>query len=112
MTNLRIMYLRDSSGRPLGCLAIRLIRSRGVAEYQYSVQNPVDDYERVLGRQLAIGRMVESPFTAKISKNASMHEVSHAVMSDLIACKGTPTRAVKAAQNWLQTARSSELIVD
>lgn len=109
---MRIMYLRDSQDRPVGCLAIRLIRSRGIAEYNYTVQNPVDDFDRTLGRQLAIGRMVEKPKTVKIGKDANMHEISHAVMSDLVSTKGTPTRAVKAAQHWLLSCNVPNLAVD
>jgi hypothetical protein len=110
MNNMRIMYLRDSSDRPVGCLAIRLIRSRGVAEYNYSVQNPVDNFERAMGRQLAIGRMVEAPLSVRISKNVDMHQVSLAVMTDLSSTKGAPTRAVKAAQQWLKNNAAQSLI--
>lgn len=112
MTNMRIMYLRDSSDRPVGCLAIRLIRSRGVAEYNLSVQNPVDNFERAMGRQLAIGRMVESPLSVRISKSADMHQVSHAVMNDIVATKGAPTRAVKAAQQWLKNNAAATFIAE
>lgn len=119
MNNVRIMYLRDNANRPVACLAITFQRSRGEVLYNYTVQNPVDSYDKMLGRQLAIGRMVETPFKVKVNKEANMHEVSYAVLTDMVSpagAKTTPTRAYKAAQRWLndveQGANSFEIFCE
>ena len=98
---IRVTYLRDEVQRPIGCVVIQLHRAKGLIDYQYTVQNPRDDFNRKIGRQLAIGRLVEDPISIIINKDADMHDISHAVMSDLLLAKDTPTRAFKAAKSWL-----------
>lgn len=102
MNNVRIMFLRDHNWHPVGCLAIKLDRSKGRVEYQVSVLNPQDRFNRAVGRQLAIGRLIENPLTVKVGKDASMHDISKAVLKDLKTQKNVlPSRAVKAANMWL-----------
>jgi hypothetical protein len=108
----RIMYLRNNKKQPIGCLAVKLDRAKGLAFYNFSIQNPIDDFDRSIGRQLALGRMVESPLSVKIEKDANMHEVSYSIMTDLIKRDVSPIRAVKAAKHWLKLLRTSELIID
>lgn len=97
----RVMYLRSMDGRPVGCLAIVVNRQAGELSYQLSVLNPADRFDRKVARQLALGRLLEVPKTIKIAKNATMHDISRAVMTALVNTKGTPTRAAKAAKFWL-----------
>ena len=59
--NRRVMYLRDSSYTPVGCVAISVSKNRKQVRYQYSVLNPSDDFERSLARHIALGRLVEKP---------------------------------------------------
>lgn len=107
----RIMFLRNAPhpdhrlGSPCGCLAISVDRRNHRLSYQYSVLNPADQFNRKLARQLAIGRLVESPITIACprSENLSMHNISWIVMSHLAGSKA-PVRAIKAANNWLDAA--------
>lgn len=106
MNNVRHMFLRDASYNPVGCLAIQLDRRNHRLNYQFSVLNPRDAFNRKLARQLALGRLVEEPFRVNLPRNreVSMHDVTHAVMFHLLNNGKAPTRAVKAAKFWLETA--------
>lgn len=101
MTDYRIQFLRDASFHPVGCVAISVNRLRGELQYQYSVLNPSDDFNRKLARQLALGRLVENPIKLPLSRDANMHEISTVVMTDLEHSDNAPSRAVKAAKLWL-----------
>jgi hypothetical protein len=107
--NNRIMFLRDASGMPCGCLAINLDRKNRKLKYQYSVLNPADYFDRKTARVLALGRLLDSPVSVPLSrtKEVSMHEVSSTVMNHLVA-SSAPSRAVKAAKLWLETKYSTE----
>ncbi len=102
----RIMYLRDRSANPVGCIAIKLLNhgelNRCLIMYQTSVLNPLDRFDRPLARQLALGRMVEKPLTVRVPADPSMHEVTSAVMRDIASDSGQPTRARLAARRWLR----------
>ena len=97
----RIMFLRDPNYQPVGCLAIRINPRTKFVEYQLSVLNPVDAFDRALARQLASGRLTESPITLRVPANPSMFDISVAVMRDLSNTKSAPSRARKAAKRWL-----------
>ncbi len=98
--NYRITYLRSMNGQPIGCLSISLKDSK-TAQYQISVLNPLDKFNRKVARQLAIGRLVESPFTVQIPKNASRHDIMASVMKHIVSHKDLPSRARKAARFWI-----------
>lgn len=101
MSQRRVMFLRNYAGTPIGCVAIVLHRSQGVVEYQTSVLNPVDRFNRAVARQLAYGRLVEQPLSVPVKKECSMHDVSYAVMSGIASNPNLPSRAIKAAKLWL-----------
>lgn len=96
------MYLRAENGHPVGCLAIQLNRSNGTASYQLSVLNPRDRFNRAVARQLALGRLLEEPLKVSVHSEATMHDISEAVMKDIVAYKDAPARAVKSAKLWLR----------
>lgn len=100
--NSRIMFLRDANYRPVGCMAISIDSRNHRLNYQYSVLNPVDKFDRKMARHLALGRLVETPITVPLPRNGevSMHLISECVMAHL-AGSNAPSRAVKAAQLWL-----------
>lgn len=103
--SIRIMFLRDRQGLPVGCVAISVDRKNREVSYQYSVLNPIDSFDRRLARQLAIGRLIEKPITTPLYRGeVNMHIISDIVLSDLARSKTAPTRAVKAARLWLDTA--------
>ena len=98
--NFRIMFLRDDRFQPVGCIAINLTKG-GQVSYQVSVLNPVDNFDRKVARQLAIGRLIEKPIFANI-ESRSMFDISTVVMQSIVSSKHFPARAVKAARNWLK----------
>lgn len=109
---IRFMFLRDRRNSPVGCLAITVSSDMTVVNYQYSVLNPVDGFNRSLARELAAGRLVTKPIV--IGKGDSflpsgsykfrgMHDITRAVMSHLATDAHAPKRASKAAELWLDT---------
>lgn len=100
----RVMFLRDKSGNPVGCLAILINPSTRHVEYQFSVVNMAQDtFNRETARQLALGRLAEKPLIVRLQeKNLNMYDISRAVMKSLSRRKWAPSRAVKAAKLWLK----------
>lgn len=99
--NSRIMFLRDTKGHPVGCVAINVDLKNHRLSYQMSTLNPCDRFDRKLARHLALGRLVEIPIKVSLPRNKlSCHEISMAVMIDL-ATSNAPSRMVKAAQQWI-----------
>lgn len=104
----RIMYLRSETGHPVGCMAIQLNRHDGTLSYQLSVLNPRDQFNRAVARQLALGRLLEEPLKVKIDRESTMHDISEAVMKDIVSFKDAPARAIKAAKLWLKQSNSTK----
>jgi hypothetical protein len=113
--NDRIMFLRKSyyvspqthtvvAGNPVGCVAIRLHKNKRSAEYQISVLNPLDRFDRAMARQLALGRLAEAPITVRLSVGApaTMEEVTRTVMLNISVDTHAASRARKAAKLWLK----------
>lgn len=111
----RTMFLRDNytlsavpgekdivAGNPVGCIAIKVHENRRSAEYQVSVLNPLDRFDRAIARQLALGRLAEAPFTVRLPSNASMYDITLAVMSDINLDESAPSRARRAAKLWIK----------
>jgi hypothetical protein len=98
---MKIMYLRDNGGRPVGCIIIGKNMSTQTFEYQFSVLNPVETFNRNRGRAVASGRLLKKPIPINVPSPASMHDITFAVMTSIAATKGAPTRAVNAAKSWL-----------
>ena len=97
----RIMYLRDATYHPVGCIAMVIDRTKERAEYQVSVLNPQDQFDRKTARLLCLERLVDHPITVRITGNGSFHTIAQAVMEDLIKSK-CPSRAVRAAKLWMR----------
>ncbi len=118
----RFQYLRNRDGQPVGCVAIKTsVGDFGLqVEYQVSVLNPVDRFDRTLARSIAVERLKKRPTVIQkmLGVNATMHQITSAVMTHLaktpleqkVAGVGTdwyvqmniPSRARKAAKLWLQ----------
>ena len=100
--NRRVMFLRDESYNPVGCLVISVSKKTNKIRYQYSVRNPIDRFKRDLARQIALGRLVEKPLSAGLAlSNDNWTDITSVVMEQLVANESTPTRAVKSAKLWL-----------
>lgn len=99
----RVMFLRASNGHPVGCIAIALNKLTSTVQYQVSVLNPSDQFDRAIARQLAIGRLVESPITITVRQDANRDEISFAIMEHIVLSgkNALPSRAIKAAKLWL-----------
>jgi hypothetical protein len=105
----RIMYLRGSNGHPVGCLAIEANKQDATVKYNMSVLNPTDKFNRSIAKQIAVGRLesvalLVTPKTrVKGTEEPTVHDVSYAVMQDIVmkGVKNYPARAVKAAKLWL-----------
>ena len=109
------MFLRDNyylspqthtvvAGNPVGCIAIKLHKNGRSAEYQVSVLNPLDRFDRAIARQLALGRLAEAPLTVRLPTGAplNMEEITRAVMLDIAIDTQAVSRARRAAKLWLK----------
>jgi hypothetical protein len=113
MSSIRYMYVRDDQYGPCGCVAIQVHRSKNRVEYGLSVRHPIDcknaagkqlKFNRRQAQSLALDRMIEAPRYAYIDREATQHDISRAVMQDIVANGKSPTRAVRFAKNWLKVA--------
>jgi len=103
----RVQYLKDANGHYVGCIAIREHEAApgerfALVEYRVSVRNPEDEFDKDVARQLALGRMVEAPYTVRVPAHPNLHEVSAAIMKDITRDVGVPSRAKRAAKLWLR----------
>jgi proline racemase len=103
----RVQYLKDENGHYVGCIAIKEHAASGgehyaVVEYRLSVRNPADQFDKDVARQLALGRMVEAPYTVRVPSHPNMHEISRALMKDIARDGNAPSRARRAAKLWLR----------
>src|SRR5277367_588359 len=88
----RVMYLRDAKGLPVGCVAIRVSRGNRLSliEYQISVLNPKDKFDRAVAREIALGRLDKRPLEVHVAFEPSMHQITEAVMVDIAEVEGPP----------------------
>lgn len=101
---IRFMFLRDKRNVPVGCLAITVSSNMKEINYQYSVLNPVDGFNRSLARELAAGRLVTKPIVINSDlKFLGINDITRTVMLDIAFNSHAPTRAIKAAELWLDT---------
>jgi hypothetical protein len=100
----RIMYLRTKSGDPVGCLAINVNPCTGAVKYQYSTVNAKQDsFDRTTARNLSSQRLACDPISVKLpSDRLTMYNITEAVMKNLSRRSNVPSRASKAALNWLK----------
>ena len=107
---IRHIYIRDTHDRPIGCIAVRVMRSKNRAEYGLAMRHPKDavdekhrmiKLDRQLAQQLAEAELDTDPKRTYISNEADFHEVTAAVLSNVIANAAAPTRAIRFAKRWL-----------
>lgn len=112
----RVQYLKDENGHYVGCVAIRehsaLDGEKSVlVEYRVSTLNPADTFDKDVARQLALGRMVEAPYTVRVRLNPNLHDISHAIMRDILQDPTMPTRAKRAAKHWLRQKDPTHIVL-
>lgn len=103
----RIQYLKDENGRYVGCIALQEHSAhRGsktvLVEYRISTANPTDTFDKDVARQLALGRLIEAPYTVRVRAGANMYEISAIIMKDIASDSTAPSRTRRAARNWLR----------
>ncbi len=103
----RVQYLKDEHGHYVGCIAIVEHPTPpgehfALIEYRVSVRNPADQFDKDVARQLALGRLVEAPYTVRVPTRPNMHEISRALMKDIARDGNAPSRARRAAKLWLR----------
>ena len=108
MENLHAMYLRDSKTKhPVGIVLTRK-GSDGIVEYQYSVWNPVQNYDRDLGYKVALGRFETAAYAVRLPEGVKVtgHVINTSVLKDMLNHRGDedrlPTRAKNAIVSWLK----------
>ena len=113
MRRIRYMYIRDAKWNPIGCVAIVVNRSKNRLEYGLSMRHPKDAinhkngkrkaFDRKLAQGLAVADLVRDIKWTHIEYDATMHDITAAVMQDIIAHNEAPSGAIKFAKNWLST---------
>lgn len=103
----RVQYLKNENGHYVGCIAIVEHPAPSgehfaLVEYRVSVRNPSDQFDKDVARQLALGRLVEAPYTVRVPSHPNMHEISRAIMKDIARDHTAPSRARNAAKHWLR----------
>jgi hypothetical protein len=103
MENLHSMYLREpGTKRPVGIVVTRRDQDNVVA-YQYSVWNPVQEYDRSLGYKVALGRFETSVYAVKLpQEKVTGHLINTTVLKDMLQNDQLPTRARVAIKAWLK----------
>lgn len=99
MKDYRVMFLRGRNNHPVGCVAMQLFGDRAV--YQVSTLNPSDNFDRRMARQLAIGRLVESPIHLVTGSQDSVHDTTKAIMKHMSDNILLPKRSRVAAKRWI-----------
>lgn len=92
-----IHFVRNEKGMPVACLAFRDTFSndnRCYVEYGYSVHNPADNWNRKLARQIAIGRMIESPIRIEGNPDWNINNLIERILDDLQG-RNIPKRLLK-----------------
>lgn len=93
---------KRENGTPVGCV-VTLLNDNNTISYQVSSRNPLDEYDRRTGRQLAVGRLITEPIVVALDDVApKRHAILRAVLLDIAGHpKDFPTRIWKAADRWL-----------
>ena len=117
MSSYNVMYLRarasfpHTKGQPVGCIVYDNDGNSKV-NWQISILNPVDHFNRELSRSLAIGRFVERPYTIIVNSPHTKHDTIRAILNEIAADHAMPSRARKAAQLWLRTNMFDDIPID
>ena len=102
---------QDIIRRPIGCLTVELHREANEIHYGYSVCSPLDNWDAVIAREIAVGRLAKKPLVIK-GIPATGHAITEVIMRDIIANNEVQSSktsrsalARQAAQGWLEYAQ-------
>jgi len=113
--NIRNMYIRDRRSQQIGSLAISVDRKNKRISYQLSMAHPKDmkdevgrsiNFDSSKGRLMALERLLGDPIHAIIDSEATMHDITSAVMTSLSKSEVAPSRAIKFAKSWLKDLKA------
>ncbi len=72
----------------------------GLVSYQYSALHPNDEFNKLLARQIAEGRLLKNPITIPADTTRG-HAISKSVMEHIVE-NSKSDRAKMGARNWLK----------
>lgn len=109
MSSIRFVYLRDKRDQPISCIAVSYDKEDKKISFAISTLNPKDKFNKKLGREVAEGRLIKTPYTIVLTKESSeitAHYITRCILEDLnMWSEGTlPARTRKAALRWLEQA--------
>lgn len=98
----RIYWLRNANRQPVACVAseVRQDNEGPTIYFAVSTYNPVDKFDRALGRDIATGRLRKSIDGIPYGINASHRIMEEIVSTDFVTY---PQRTREAAELWLET---------
>jgi len=109
-TNYRFLFLRANffkRTKQIGCVVFSHDETEGLVQFQVSVAHPNDDFNKGHARQLALGRLIETPLSTYVPTSSSIHEVTRIVMKSLSRDDFVPSRARRSAVAWLKYIEGS-----
>lgn len=97
--DIRVFYIRDVSKFPVACVATRVIDERpGVRtpeiEFSLAIHNPKDTFDKVRGREIAIGRLMKHKIQGYVGKEQG---ASKKILELIAADEHLPWRVREAA---------------
>lgn len=109
----RFMYVRDRLRNPVGCLAFSYEKGSDEVRFNFSSVNPKDDLDKKVGRQLALGRLIEDPFLVKGKVLTSTHETALSMMNYVLEHrKSFPQAVVDFARRWKNESMKKQKNLD
>ena len=98
----KLVYLRATrQNNPVGCVAYSC-DDEGI-DYNLSVLNPLDKFDRKLARGIATKRLDKYSYHLPINtKNMSNFDIMVEVIASISNNSALPKRAQKAAREWLK----------
>jgi len=96
---MKIFYLRNESGRAIACVAWDGKRAERII-FAVSTHNPIDPYNKEVGRSLAVGRFQFSPHALVLV--AGLDSPFRYLLGCIAEQREFPTRTRNAAAAWLK----------
>jgi len=82
ITKIRFRYIRDAVGNPLACIAYTL--KEKVLSYGLAVQNPKDNFNAKLAREIASGRLIKRTQVLALELDYTPDHLDNATLRQLL----------------------------
>lgn len=96
---IQVEWLRDSVQNVFGCIAVK--RAGRKVNVGVSLRHPEDQFSPVLAKQLAIGRMIDSPISVEPIHLYDRVDSMYSAMKALAKSKDVSTSVRRAARRWI-----------